>query len=139
MPAHYLAYFALVSAFYHLPPHVLPSIQMVEGGRLGLAAANSDGSADLGVMQINTLWIAPLARYTRQPETAVRLRLLHDPCFNIAAAGAIMRIYLNDEGGDLMRAIGNYHSHKPGRNQRYQLKVLEASERLLRRGSERSF
>jgi hypothetical protein len=50
-----------------------------------------------------------------------------------------MRIYLNDEGGNLMRAIGNYHSHKPARNQRYQLKVLEASERLFRRRSERSF
>jgi hypothetical protein len=74
MPAHYLACFALVSAFYHLPTHVLPSIQVVEGGRLGLAAANRDGSADLGIMQINTLWIAPLARYTGQPEITVRLR-----------------------------------------------------------------
>jgi len=64
MPAHYLACFALVSAFYHLPPHVLPSIQMVEAGRLGLAAANRDGSADLGVMQINTLWVAPHAMPT---------------------------------------------------------------------------
>src|SRR6202051_3617881 len=102
MPAHYLACFALVSALFHLPPRVLPSIQMVEGGRLGLAAANRDGSADLGVMQINTLWTRPLARYARQPETTIRLRLLHDPCFNIAAAGAIMRIYLNEEGGNLM-------------------------------------
>lgn len=139
MPAHYLACFALVSAFFHLPPHVLPSIQMVEGGRPGLAAANRDGSADLGVMQINTLWIAPLARYTRQPESTIRHRLLEDPCFNIAAAGAIMRIYLNDEKGNLMRAIGSYHSHKPARNQLYQLKVVEASERLFRRRSERSF
>lgn len=139
MPAHYLACFALVSAFFHLPPQVLPSIQMVEGGRPGLAAANKDGSADLGVMQINTLWIAPLARYTRQPDSTIRHRLLEDPCFNIAAAGAIMRIYLNDEKGNLMRAIGSYHSHKPARNQLYQLKVVEASGRLFRRRSERSF
>lgn len=139
MPAHFLACFALVSAFYHLPPHVLPSIQLVEGGGPALAAANRDGSTDLGVMQINSLWIAPLARYARQPETTIRQRLLHDPCFNIAAAGAIMRIYLNDEKGNLMRAIGNYHSHKPARNQQYQSKVLEASERLFRRRSERSF
>jgi hypothetical protein len=139
MPAHYLACFALVSAFYHLPPHVLPSIQIVEGRRLGVATANRDGSADVGVMQINTLWIAPLARYTREPESTIRQRLLHDPCFNIAAAGAIMRICLNGEKGNLMRAIGNYHSHKPTRNQRYQLKVLEASERLFRRRSEPGF
>ena len=130
--ANYLACFALVSAFYQLPPHVLPSIAAVEGGRPGLAAVNKDGSADLGVMQINTLWIAPLARHTRQPESTVRRRLLDEPCFNIATAGAIMRIYLKEANGDLMRAIGNYHSHTPVRNSAYRLKVLEAAGRLSR-------
>jgi len=61
--------------------------------------------------------------------------LLREPCFNIAAAGAILRIYLNEENGDLMRAIGDYHSHRPVRNQSYQLKVREAAERQLRSGS----
>jgi hypothetical protein len=125
--ANYLACFALVSAFYQLPPHVLPSIAIVEAGRPGFATANKDGSADLGVMQINTLWIAPLALHTRQPESAVRHRLLHEPCFNIAAAGAIMRIHLNEAKGDLMRAIGNYHSQTPALNRSYRLKVLEAA------------
>jgi hypothetical protein len=86
-------------------------------------------------MQINTVWIAPLAQHIRQPENMIRQRLLREPCFNIAAAGAIMRIYLNEENGDLMRAIGDYHSHRPVRNQLYRLKVLEAAERLLRSGS----
>ena len=129
MSAHLLACFAFVSAFYHLPPRVLPSIQGVEGGRPGLVSANKDGSADLGVMQINSSWIAALSRHTRQPASAIRHRLLHEPCFNIAVAGAIMRIYLNEENGDLMRAIGDYHSHKPVRNQAYQLKVLAAAQR----------
>jgi soluble lytic murein transglycosylase-like protein len=106
---------------------------MVEGGRPGLSAANRDGSADLGVMQINSLWVAALARYLHQPEGATRQRLLDEPCFNIAAAGAIMRIYLNDERGDLRRAIGDYHSHQPARNQSYQLKVFEAVDQLSRR------
>jgi hypothetical protein len=129
--AAYLACFALVSVFYHLPAGVLPAIQKVEAGRPGLIAPNRNGSADLGIMQINTLWVAPLARYTRQPEEVVRYRLLHEPCFNIAAAGAILRIYLNDENGDLQRAIGDYHSHKPVLNRAYRLKVLDASDRLF--------
>jgi hypothetical protein len=128
--AHNLACFALVSAFYQLPPHVLPSIATVEGGRPGLAAANRDGSADLGVMQINTLWVAPLAQHTRQSQTTIRRRLLDEPCFNIAAAGAIMRIYLNETKGDLQRAVGNYHSHTPVRHHSYRLKILEAAGRL---------
>jgi hypothetical protein len=126
----FLACFALVSAFYQLPPNVLPSIAAVEGGRPRLEAPNKDGSADLGVMQINTLWIAPLAHHTRQPESAVRWRLLHEPCFNIATAGAIVRIYLNRANGNLMQAIGDYHSHTPVRHNAYRLKVLEAAGRL---------
>lgn len=122
-----------VSAYYHLPPRVLPAIHAVEGGRVGLVSGNADGSADLGIMQINTRWIAPLARHTRQSESLVRQRLINEPCYNIAAAGAIMRIYLNEEGGNLLRAVGDYHSHTPARNQAYQVKVLEAAQRLFQR------
>jgi soluble lytic murein transglycosylase-like protein len=122
---------ALVAQVYHLPPRVLPSIQKVEGGRPGLAQPNKDGSEDLGIMQINTLWIGPLARYTGLAPEVVRERLLHDPCFNIAAAGAIMRTYLNETGGDLLRAVGNYHSHTPVRNQDYQVRVMTAARTLF--------
>lgn len=131
MPVQYLACIALVSAYYQLPPRVLPSIQVVEGGRAGLVSGNTDGSSDLGVMQINTRWVAPLARHTRQPESVVRQRLIDEPCFNIATAGAIMRIYLNEERGDLLRAVGDYHSHTPARNADYQTKVLRAAEQLF--------
>jgi soluble lytic murein transglycosylase-like protein len=121
----------LTASFYHLPPRVLPSIQAIEGGRVGLMHSNSDGSTDLGVMQINTLWVAPLARVTGLPEVNVRDRLLNDPCFNIAAAGRIMRIYLNETKGDLLRAVGDYHSHTPVLNQSYQAKVLDAARAMF--------
>src|SRR5438105_431574 len=103
-----VACFAFISAFYHLPPNVLPTIQMVEGGRPGLISANKDGSTDLGVMQINSGWISVIAKITRTSESIIQRRLLHESCFNIATAGAIMRIYLNEENGNVMRAIGNY-------------------------------
>jgi soluble lytic murein transglycosylase-like protein len=132
MPVQFLACIALVSTYYQLPPRVLPSIQAVEGGRPGLISPNADGSADLGVMQINTRWITPLARHTGQPESMVRQRLIDEPCFNIAVAGAIIRIHLNEEGGNLLRAVGDYHSRTPERNQAYQAKVLQAAEALFR-------
>src|SRR6185436_22229 len=94
MPVPYFACMAFVASFYQLPPRVLPSIQVVEGGRPGLVHQNTDGSSDLGVMQVNTRWIAPLARSTRTAESTIRRRLIDDACFNIAVAGAIMRIYL---------------------------------------------
>ena len=127
----YLACMALVASVYQLPPRVLPAIQAVEGGRVGLASPNRDGSEDLGVMQINTLWLGPLARHTRMPRETVRARLLDDPCFNIAAAGLILRGYLDETRGDLLRAVGNYHSHTPARNQGYQAKVVGAARLMF--------
>jgi hypothetical protein len=79
MAVPFLACMALTAAVYHLPPRVLPSIQAVEGGRPGVVHLNADGSEDLGVMQINQLWIGPLARRTGLPETIVHDRLLSDP------------------------------------------------------------
>ena len=131
MAVPFLACMALVASVYHLPPRVLPSIQAIEGGRVGLEHLNKDGSVDLGVMQINTLWVTPIARFTRLPEFNVRDRLLYDPCFNIAAAGLIMRTYLNETKGDLMLAVGDYHSHTPVLNLEYRAKVLDAARAMF--------
>ena len=131
MAVSYLACMALAASIYHLPPRVLPSIQAVEGGRPGVVSQNSNGTQDLGVMQINTIWLPALSRYTGLAEAEVRRRLIDRPCFNIAAAGAILRIYLNDADGDLMRAIGNYHSKTPLRHQDYRDRVMGAARRLF--------
>jgi hypothetical protein len=127
----FLACMVAAASFYHLPPRVLPSIQVVEGGRPGVVSRNTDGSADLGVMQVNTLWVPQFASITGMSEEAVRTRLIVDPCFNIAAAAAIMRVYLNESGGDLLRAVGYYHSHTPQRAGEYREKVLGAATRLF--------
>jgi soluble lytic murein transglycosylase-like protein len=122
---------ALVASIYNLPPRVLPSIHAVEGGRPGTISDNRDGSQDLGVMQINTLWIHPLALYTLKPDGAVRARLINDPCYNIAAAGAILRTYLLEDHGNLMQAIGDYHSHSRALNFSYRSEVMQAAEALF--------
>ena len=128
----FLSCMLAAASFYHLPPRVLPSIQAVEGGRPALVEINTNGTADLGVMQINTVWIGPLARFTHMARPAVVDRLLHDPCFNIAASAAIMRVYLNEAHGNLMVAIGHYHSHAPALSAAYQEKVLAAAATLFR-------
>lgn len=127
----YLACMVLVAKFYALPPRVLPAIQAVEGGRAGTVSLNTDGSADLGVMQVNTRWIPALAVDAKLPVATVRARLIFDACFNIAAAGAIMRTYLNETHNNLMRAIGDYHSHTAILNQRYQVQVMSAATTMF--------
>ena len=127
----FLACMALVASVYHLPPRVLPAIHAVEGGVPGSVSHNLDGSDDLGVMQVNTRWLLPLARVSRLPADEVRRRLVVEPCFNIAAAGLIMRAYLNEAHGNLMVAVGYYHSHTPALNLQYQSKVLASAARLF--------
>jgi hypothetical protein len=133
MAVPYLACMALVASLYHLPPRVLPSIHAVEGGGPGTVHRNRDGSEDLGVMQVNTIWIKPLAAYTHLDETTLRTRLVWQPCFNIAAAGAILRNYIDEAHGDLMLAIGDYHSHTPALGAQYRARVMQAAAELFGR------
>lgn len=133
----YVACMALVASLYHLPPRVLPAIQGVEGGRPGFIHPNTDGTLDLGVMQINTRWLQPLARYTHTSPVKVYQRLRDEPCYNIAAAGVILRTYLNETNGDLLRAVGDYHSHTVRFNLAYRAQVLQAAHDLFSRDTPR--
>ncbi|HYZ34541.1 MAG TPA: lytic transglycosylase domain-containing protein [Crenalkalicoccus sp.] len=131
MAVPFLACMTAVAAFYGLPPRVLPSIQAVEGGQVGTVSRNLDGSEDLGVMQVNTRWLESVAQLTGLPVETVRERLIGDACFNIAAAGAILHNNLQASNGDLMQAVGNYHSRTPELHSTYVARVLEAASRLF--------
>ena len=131
----YLACMLAVAAELNLPPRVLPAIQAVEGGRLGMSRLNANGSEDLGLMQVNSRWLPLLSRHTGQPRDALRERLLQDGCFNIAVAGAILRVYLHEASGDLLAAVGNYHSHTPLRHRAYQVRVVGAALKMFGPGA----
>jgi hypothetical protein len=131
MPLPYLACMLAVSQFYHLPPRVLPSIQVVEAGQPGTISHNFNGTGDLGVMQVNSTWVPYLAHAWDMTPRAVAGRLILEPCFNIASAGAIMRIYLDEAHGDVVRAVGYYHSHTPWLAGPYQWKVIRAAMALF--------
>jgi Transglycosylase SLT domain len=127
----YLACMVLTASFYHLPPRVLPTIQSIEGGHVGQIEHNVNNTDDLGVMQVNTIWLEPLSRAARLGQSEVKQRLLWDACFNIAAAALILRKYLDEPGTDLMRAIGNYHSHTPALNMAYSSQAWRTAARLF--------
>lgn len=127
----YLACMIATAHVYRLPPRVLPSIQAVEGGAPGVIHVNTDHTQDLGVMQINTRWVWPIAGYVHWQPGQVYQRLTHDACFNIAAAGLILRTYLNEAHGDLLRAVGDYHSHTLVLNLTYRAKVVAKAAALF--------
>lgn len=131
MPIPYFACMLTIATHFDLPPRVLPSIQRVEGGQVGMARTNTNGSEDLGLMQVNSLWVPSLADRFGVPPATMRARLIDDGCFNITVAGAVVRYYLNQSNGNLLTAVGNYHSHTPILNRGYQSKVIGAAVALF--------
>lgn len=118
-----LAACLLISAqTYQVPPGVLLGILQVEGGRIGQAVANTNGSYDLGPMQVNTIWVPELSqKWNIDRGTAVRW-LRDDGCVNMAVSAWILRQRIN-RTGDLWSGIAGYHSLTPGIGSRYASKV----------------
>ena len=131
MSVPFLACMLAVSVQLQLPPRVLPAIQAVEGGRIGMAHLNTNGTEDLGLMQVNSTWIDVLARRLNQPRDRLREQLVQDACFNIAVAGAIVKLHLRETRGDLLSAIGDYHSRTLSRHRAYQEKVVAAAVKMF--------
>ena len=131
MAAPFLACMLAVSVQLHLPPRVLPAIHAVEGGRVGMARRNANGTEDLGVMQVNSIWIDVLAKRTGSSPEDLRERRVQDGCFNITVAGEILRLHLREARGNLLAAIGNYHSRTTPRHRAYQEKVVSAALRMF--------
>ncbi|GAN69154.1 lytic transglycosylase domain-containing protein [Acetobacter orleanensis] len=131
MPVTLLACMIASAQHYHIPPRVLPVIQKVEGGATGMVHPNGDGSADLGLMQVNTRWVLPLADTHHLPVPQVAARLVSDVCFNIEASAIIMRTYIDEAHGDVIRAIGYYHSHTPTLGAAYRRKVLNMATSMF--------
>ncbi len=127
----YFACMLAIAAHFHLPPRVLPSIQRVEGGRVGLSHRNTNGTEDLGLMQVNSRWVPPLAQRFGVPPETMRGWLMQDACFNITVAGALVRIYLTESSGDLLAAVRKYHSHTPALGLDYQARVVGAAKALF--------
>ena len=81
----------LAAQTYSVPPAVLVGIYQVEGGKVGQAVANTNGTYDLGPMQINTIWIPDLANRWGVSESTAKKWVKDDPCTNMGVAAWILK------------------------------------------------
>ncbi len=118
---------------YSVPPTVILGVLHVEGGRIGMASPNTNGTYDLGPMQINTIWVPELARHWRVTEKTALRMVRDDACTNIGVGSWILRRKMN-ESGSMAGGIAWYHSATPGVGSNYRQKVLRAMQkyRLIR-------
>ncbi len=113
----------LASQTYSVPPAVLVGIYKVEGGKVGQEVQNTNGSYDLGPMQINTIWMPELAGQWGVSEKTARKWVRDDACTNVSVAAWILRGHI-DETGSLSQAIANYHSRTSHYGTPYKKKVV---------------
>jgi hypothetical protein len=113
----------LASQTYSVPPAVMVGIYKAEGGKVGQEVLNTNGSYDLGPMQINTIWLPELAKKWGVSKATARRWVKDDACTNVSVSAWILRSHLN-ETGSLSQAIAHYHSRTPKHGTRYKKRVV---------------
>lgn len=113
----------LASQTYAVPPAVLVGIYKAEGGKVGQEVRNTNGSFDLGPMQINTIWMPELAKKWGVSNDTARKWVRDDACTNVGVAAWILKGHLN-ETKNLSTAIAHYHSRTPVHGTKYKKRVI---------------
>lgn len=107
------------SSRYHVPADLVRAVIRTEGGGAGVVSPNKNGSADLGLMQINTIHLPEFARYG-----ITRDMLVGDNCLNVQVGVFILHRELQREG-DFWTNVGAYNSRTPKFNKRYRERVWQ--------------
>lgn len=110
------------SQAYGIQPIMLKTIIAVEGGQAGTASRNTNGTYDMGVMQVNTIHLNAIQR-----ELGYNWKdLIFNPCKNIDAGAWILSKRLKEEPTRPWLAVGNYHSKSPAKRVVYLKKIANA-------------
>lgn len=119
----------LASQTYEVPAAAMIGIMHVEGGRVGQQVLNTNGSYDLGPMQVNTLWIPQLARLWRVEHETAHRWVRDNGCVNVYVSAWILRQKIEEASGVLFGGIARYHSATGWRGERYAKRVAAAMKR----------
>lgn len=103
---------------YYVPAKVIISVIATEGGDVGMARQNKNGTYDYGPMQVNSSWLASMKKYGYTDKL-----LQYDPCVNVMAGTWILSNKIT-QARDYWSGVANYHSVTPLLNARYKLKVI---------------
>ncbi|MFC3110165.1 lytic transglycosylase domain-containing protein [Undibacterium arcticum] len=111
--------FDAAASYHQVSPDILRSIAIQENWRCdGTVRRNSNGSIDVGCMQINSIHFSELSRFGIAPSD------LLDQCKNIYIGAwhykKMMRRY-----GNTWMAVGAYHSETIAERDSYALKVYK--------------
>lgn len=103
---------------YHIDPLLLYAIAKVESGlNTNAHNVNSDGSHDIGLMQINSRHLPALAKFG-----ITERHLLSQPCTSVIVGAWVLAGFIREKGYD-WQAVGAYnagtHPERDARRARY--------------------
>lgn len=105
---------------FNLPKNLLKAVLKVEGGDIGKVNDNTNGTYDIGPMQINSIWLPHFEEYVTLD------KIQNNGCINLQVGAWILRYNINNAGGNTWEGVGNYHSSTPNLHQNYVYKVFTA-------------
>lgn len=115
----------------NLEPWRLLAVMKVEDGRVGMFSANSNGSYDLGPMQVNTIHLGDMEKVFGIGRSQLAQLIAYDGCFNVAVGAWLLRTKTNEAGGNFWYGIGRYHSKTSDKSTRYILRVHTIMQALV--------
>jgi len=117
---------------HQVPAGVLALLMGVEAGRLGEVSQNTNGTVDIGPMQVNDTWVPKIAGHWGAPHDAAYRALRDNFCANVEGGAWILRQALDEAHGDLWKGVALYHSHDPVQKHEYMQLVYAQAMRLKR-------
>ena len=112
--------FKEASARYNVPASLLKAIAKHEsGGRTHAVNTNTNGSRDIGLMQINSGWLPVLQRHGLKEQD------LYDPCVNVLIAAWILSNNFQ-RLGYTTQGLGAYNAVTPWKRERYARQILQS-------------
>jgi len=102
---------------YFVPARMIVAVLQIEGGKVGQANKNRNGTFDYGPMQVNSIWLKKIKKYGY---TAYDLQ--YNPCVNVKVGTWILAQEIADSRV-LWRGVGDYHSHTYLKNLKYSSKI----------------
>ncbi|MGC8213229.1 lytic transglycosylase domain-containing protein [Ralstonia pseudosolanacearum] len=115
--------------YYRLDPNLVRAIAWHESGMRPLAInRNSNGSVDVGLMQINSTWFPTLARAGIAPEH------LWNACVNAYVGAWILSSNIARIGPN-WKAVGAYNATSPEKQLRYANQIYARWQALQRAGA----
>jgi len=114
--------FEEAGAQYGINPQILRAIAKVESNFNPAAInKNSNGTYDVGLMQINSIWAATIGKE--------RWNSLGDACSNAKTGAWILSMCMN-KYGYTWKAIGCYNSQTPEKRDKYSKRVFDQLQRV---------